>query len=801
MKNFLRTLAFVLLSQSVVAQGVISGIVTNKKTGEPVAFAHVELLNTYKKAVSTGEGTFQLTGIQPGDYQLQISHVSFRDTIAEIIIKGKKEMHIALTPAITMTGHMTVSAVRATENTPATLTTVEKREIEKINLGQDLPYLINHTPSVVSTSDAGTGIGYTGLRIRGTDMNRINVTINGIPLNDAESHSVYWVDLPDFASSVQSIQIQRGVGTSTNGAAAFGASINIASDNNKKDPYMLASTAAGSFNTMKNSLSFGTGLMKERFSLDGRLSRVYSDGYVDRAFAKLYSVYLSAGYTSKNTNIKVLGWSGKEITYQAWGGVDPEIIDSARTYNPLGMYIDDNGQVQYYDNQVDDYLQSHYQVHLSQQCSDKWNVNAAVHYTRGIGFYEQYKQEQSFDDYQITFPVIGDDTIFSTDLVRRKWLDNHFYGATFSAIFYNKKKVHLTIGSAANRYNGAHYGTLQWMKISGDAQKGDRWYENDGVKTDYNIFSKVNYSLNKIISLYGDLQYRYIQQKMEGIDDDLRDISQEHRFSFFNPKAGVNLQFSDRHRTYLSVAVANREPNRSNFTDAHPEQPLPRPERLYNLEIGHHASWQMLAMQANLFGMYYTDQLVLTGEINDVGDAIMTNVDESFRAGVELALAWKISGYLEWEINATLSKNKILEFTAFVDDWDTWSQQNEYMGTTTIAFSPEAVASSMVSYIPFENAAVRFVSKYVGKQYIDNTASEDRKLDPWLVNDVQLHYRCNSKQFEKVSFNLMFNNIFNTRYVSNAWVYRYYYGGEDYAMKGLYPQAGFNVLGGITIAI
>jgi iron complex outermembrane receptor protein len=638
------------------------------------------------------------------------------------------------------------------------------------------------------------------MRIRGTDLTRINVTINGIPLNDSESHGVWWVDLPDFASSAESIQIQRGVGTSTNGAAAFGASINIRTDDPEAVPYSEVSASAGSFNTYKTTFKAGTGLIKDKWAFDGRFSRIYSGGYIDRASADLFSYSLSGGYFGKNSIVRLMVISGNEETYQAWDGVPGYMLDTNRTYNGLGAYYDTDGNLSYYDDQTDNYRQTHYHLNWLQNLNRNLNLATALHYTRGIGYYEEYKMDQDFSDYQLEDAVIGTDTITSSDLIRRRYLDNHFYGFTFGLNYDNKSRISATVGGALNYYDGNHYGEVIWSEIAVQYDKNYRWYESRSDKTDANIYTKINWQASEKLNLYGDLQFRRIVYSIDGIDNDLRDISQDHIYTFLNPKLGAYLNINDQSEAYLSVAIGNREPNRSALIDANPSRPLPTAESLYNTEAGYKFSSRSVSASANVYYMYYIDQLVLTGRINDVGDPVMENVDRSYRIGLEFALAIKLCKKLRWDVNATVSSNKILDFTEYVDDWDEWPNQVvNNLGKTDIAFSPALTAGSIFTWEPLKDFNVSLFSKYVGKQYIDNTSNDERQLDPYFINDLLISYGLKLKTLKQLGFNIKINNITNTKYESNAWVYRYYSEGAYGVYDGYFPQAGINFLAGIEL--
>jgi len=784
------------------AQFHLRGKVIDAETSEPLPGAHIIIQDTYIVQSSGPEGRFTVSNLKGGSYAIKVSFVGYSDYEEEIVLDQDINLDIRMEQSVILQDEVIITATRAQAKSPTAYSILDGKEISKTNLGQDMPYIIQMTPSVVTTSDAGVGVGYTGLRIRGTDLFRINVTINGIPLNDAESQGVWWVDLPDLASSVDNIQIQRGVGTSTNGASAFGASINIMTEKLNPKPYAEINTAFGSFNTYKNTLKAGTGLIKDKWAFDVRLSQVHSDGYIDRAFSNLYSMYTSGAYYGKKSLVKFTIFSGYEKTYQAWGGVPGYMLDSNRTYNPMGKYTDVNGNEKYYDNQTDNYVQTHYHLHWAQQYGVNWTSSLALHYTKGKGYYEEYREDESFGDYQLDDPVLGNDTISSTDLIRQRWLNNDFLGAALSFNFDNKKRVLLNIGTSFNYYDGEHFGEIIWARYAVSFDHNYRWYENKGKKNDFNIFVKLNYFLNEKISMYGDLQYRHIDYSVNGIDNDLRDITQTHSYNFINPKLGISADLSAANRLYFSVAVANREPNRSALIDAHPERPSPVHETLYDVETGYKFSSSKLSLDANFFYMFYRDQLVLTGKINDVGDPVMENVPKSFRTGIELSLGWKILKNLSWNTNATLSRNIIRDFISYTDNWDEWPRQiTDTLGNTEIAFSPSVIFSSIFNYEIIKDLHLALYSKYVGKQFIDNTGSDDRSLDPYFVNDILISYSLFPKFLKEISFSLKFNNIFNVKYESNAWVYRYYYEGSYNTYDGYFPQAGIHIMGGITLKL
>ena len=694
-----------------------------------------------------------------------------------------------------------VNALRAGEKTPVAFTNLDKNEIEKRNLGQDLPYIISITPSVVTTSDAGAGIGYTSFRIRGSDPTRINVTINGIPLNDSESQGVWWVNMPDFSSSVENIQIQRGVGTSTNGASAFGASVNLQTNQLNKKPYLLTNNTVGSFNTLKNNIEFGTGLINNQIAFDGRLSKINSDGYIDRATADLKSMYLQGTYLNSKTLLKALLFTGHERTYQAWNGVPLNYLDTNRTFNSYT-----------YENEVDDYKQSHYQLHYKRQISNTTNLNIAAHYTYGEGYYEQEKLEEEFADYGLANIIISNDTISSTDLIRRKWLKNDFGGITYS-LKHQLKSIDLILGGASNKYSGQHYGNIIWAEYTSNAGFNHQYYWNKGEKSDHNFYVKANYKYNHKTNFYVDLQRRSVNYVFEGLEENGNPALQEVALYFFNPKFGLFYDLNKTQSIYASFAVANKEPNRNDYIESSPVS-RPKHETLYDTEIGYKIKGEKLNLGVNLYQMDYKNQLVLTGQINDVGAYTRTNIDQSYRKGLEIIASYKLNDKISWAGNVTLSENKIISYTAYIDNWDNWGQETVDYKNTDLSFSPNIIWSSVLNYNITKNTSLDLISKYVGEQFIDNTSSRNRMLNDYLVNHLRISYEWKNKIFKVAKFNLQINNLLNNKYLSNAWVYHFISNEWDpresdpyinldgeggYNMSGYFPQATRNYLLGFTL--
>jgi len=798
MKKLSLLLLWQLIAFTLLGQINLSGIV--KGNDEPLAGASVVLKNTMYGISTLSDGSFLFKNLKKGTYTLTVSFIGFETKELEVKLASDQYITVNLSSTSVMTEEILISSTRAKNKTPMAYTNISGSEVDEKNMGQDIPYLLQLTPSFVATSDAGAGIGYTNFRIRGTDLNRINVSVNGIPINDAESHGTWFVDLPDLASSLENVQIQRGVGTSTNGAAAFGATINLQTNTLKNAPYGEYKTAFGSFNSFKNTVSAGTGLMNGKFTVDARLSKVTSDGYIDRASSNLKSFFISAGCYSEKTVLKANVFSGFEETYQAWNGVPSELLESNRTYNSCGEYTDEEGNIQYYENQVDHYQQDHFQLHFSHKLNPNWNLNISAHYTYGRGYYENYEQDQNLGDYQIPLISVGNEVIENTDLVNRKWLDNGFYGLTWS-LNYDKSKSDFILGGGYNIYDGNHFGNVIWGQYLGNIKPNYEWYRSNGLKKDFNLFTKYNYQVFEKLNLFADLQLRTINYTIEGIDDDLRVLDQSHDFLFFNPKLGFLYQPASNQELYLSFATANREPNRTAYVDNDPNGKTPQHETLYDWEFGYNFSSSGFSFSANYYYMNYKNQLVLTGEINDVGAPIMVNVDKSFRTGIELQAGVQIIKNLQWNGNSTFSLNKIKNFTEYVDeydvDWNYAGQQTFDLGTTDLAFSPNIVANSRFFYTPIKHLNLSFVSSYVGKQYVDNTSNEDRILNPWFVNHLNADYTFTTNLFKEITIRAMAINLFNEKYESNAWVYSYFHEGKRYKMDGYYPQAGTHFMIGL----
>jgi len=705
-----------------------------------------------------------------------------------------------------------VLSTRSFEQTTSATTINRTDLIEKNNFGQDIPTLLEASPSVVTTSDAGTGIGYSGIRIRGVDASRINVTINGIPVNDPESHDVYWVNMPDLASSIESMQVQRGVGSSTNGAAAFGASLNIKSQDISSAAFGVLDNTYGSFNTLKTTIKAGTGLINNNISLETRLSRITSDGFIDRATSDLRSYYLAASFVGKKSVLKAITFSGKEITYQSWYGTPESRVNGNVT--EMNAYADRNGlsdeeranllnsgrtyNFYTYENEVDNYQQDNYQLHFTHSFKPNLIMNVAGHYTYGRGYYEQYRKDDDLSDYGYSPVLIGGDSIISSDLIRRRWLDNDFIGGIYS-LQYNVSKLKLLFGGAANTYIGRHFGEVIWARFAADGEIRDRYYDNEAQKTEFSNYLKASYRFDQL-SFSADLQFRHVNYSFLGIDDvsgQLLDLKQNVQFNFFNPKVGVNYSINSRQFISATFGIANREPVRKDFRESTAEN-HPKAENMRDLEIGYAYNYKKLAINTNIYWMDYTNQLILTGQINDVGGYTRTNAKESYRAGIELAGRYKIISSLALSGAFTLSQNKIKQFNEYLDEYlddePYYTQQLIDHKNTNLAFSPTIVTNAGLTFKPLKNLSIDWITKYVGRQYLDNTSNDNRSINPFSFSNLTLSYKIENKFFEEITFSLLVNNIFNAWYSNNGYTYSYLYDGQTTTENFYYPQAGRNFM-------
>lgn len=706
-----------------------------------------------------------------------------------------------------------ITAVRATETTPVAYTNIGSEEIKRQNTGLDFPYIVTMTPSAIATSDAGAGIGYTSLRIRGTDGSRINVTANGIPVNDSESHTVFWVNIPDLASSVKDIQIQRGVGTSTNGAGAFGASINMQTSSFSTKPYAVFSASAGSFGTHKETLSAGTGLIGDHWALDIRLSDIGSDGYIDRASTRLNSYYLQGAYYGNRTTVRFISFAGEEETYHAWNYASKEEMQQyGRRYNSCGyMYTDADGKAHYYDDQTDNYVQKNFQLLVDHQFSNRWSMDIGLHYTKGDGYYQEYKSGRKLVEYALQPFTLDGNVVKKGDLVRKKAMDNHFGGAIFS-LNYRNSRVDATVGGGANRYFGRHFGHVLWVKdYIGNLTPDHEYYRNNGAKNDANIYLKADYRLTGNLNIYADLQYRHIDYKINGhndkwndAEDALQKLAIDESFDFFNPKAGLSWQIDRSNRLFASVSMAHKEPTRNNYTDGKLHD-RPAAERLIDYELGYTFGNSIFKAGANLYFMDYKDQLVLTGELNEIGEPLAANIPDSYRAGIELMAGIALPCGFRWDANATFSRNRIKDFTEVLYDDNTYKRWEINHGETRLSFSPEIIVNNTFAY-SWRGLEASLQSQYVGKQYMSNCDQEEHRLDAYFVSNLRLAYTFKLPHTKSITIGATVYNIFNEEYENNGYAGSGYYtdasgNRQRYNYAGYAAQAGTNFLGHVSIEL
>jgi iron complex outermembrane receptor protein len=708
-----------------------------------------------------------------------------------------------------------VSAVRVKATSPVTHSNITKKDLEKRNLGQDIPIMLNYLPSVVTTSDAGAGVGYTGIRVRGSDASRVNVTINGIPYNDAESQGTFWVNMPDFTSSTESMQLQRGVGTSTNGSGAFGASLNLLTDAVSEQGYGEISSSIGSYNTKKNTVKFSTGKINDHIEFAGRFSKIDSDGYIDRAWSDLKSYFLQASYVDDNTLIKALTFGGHEKTYQAWYGFDAQTIDAIgmnsnirenRKLNISGVKFNEVGIFEeYYDNQVDDYKQDHYQLHWNEKLSENWSTNLGLNYTYGRGYYEEFvdqwyypnilfKPDASFEFLDLESINVDGTTVNSMDYIRRRWLDNDFYVVNANATYKNET-VEFIFGTSYSNYKGNHFGEIIWAEFAGNSEIRDHYYDANTKKNDANIFGKLTYNLNDSWTLFTDLQGRFVKFDTKGLTSDRTPINVDENYSFFNPKAGLTFEANTKNSFYLSYAKANREPNRNDF-----ENGIFTSEKLNDFELGWRFKNEAVKINSNLYYMFYKDQLVLTGAIDDTGSPIRATSGKSYRLGLELDAQIKLTDKFYVQPNIAISSNKNVDFLT------TWNGELVDLGNTDIAFSPNLIAANAFVFQPNNKMQFSLLSKYVGEQYMGNIDNANSKLDNYFVNDLNFSYEINPKKIVKsIVLSALVNNIFNVEYISNGYYYTY---DDNWSVPnqtttldgaGYYPQATRNILVGATL--
>ncbi len=761
-------------------QFTLSGKVVDENK-KPLAGASI-LVKEIKKGTSTkSDGNFSMQ-LKKGNYTVEVSYLGYKSITEKITLLKDENYLIQLKAEYSVLDEVLVSAVRVNADVPVTFSNLSKKEIAKRNLGQDIPVLMNYLPNVVSSSDAGAGVGYTYMSVRGSNGERINVTVNGIPYNDAESHGTFWVNLGDFASSTQNLQLQRGVGTSTNGSGAFGASINILTDAVSEEAFGEISNSFGSFNTRKHTVKFSTGKINDHIEIAGRLSNIYSDGYVDRAFADLKSYYLQGSYTDENTLIKAITFGGKEKTYQAWFGLTATQLKTDRRQNPYT-----------YENEVDNYQQDHYQLHWNEKITENWSTNLGLNYTKGAGYFEQFKEKEDAADFN---NLIVD----GTDVIVRRWLDNDFYVVNYNTN-YKTENLNLITGVSYSNYTGDHFGEVIWGEdLAPNTNIRDRYYFSDATKTDFSIFTKANFKIDRKLSAYIDLQGRFVVYQTKGLTSDRANIDVDANFNFFNPKFGLTYKVNSKNTLYTSFAVANREPNRNDF-----ENGVSTPETLNDFELGWRLNKENIKLNTNMYYMNYKNQLVLTGALDDVGQPIRATSGSSYRLGLEIDADIRLSDQFSIRPNAAFSTNKNRNFFITRDG----NANPQSLGKTNISFSPDAVIGNIVTYSPLENLQFSFLSKYVGKQFMSNFSSaisNNDVLDSFFTSDLNVVYQLETnKIFDSITFTALVNNIFNAEYVDRG----YYYTYDDTWSNpgttttvdgaGYYPQATRNFLVGVTL--
>lgn len=777
-------IAFLLMAFSIPSNGQelfkLSGKVTDGNT--PLPGTSILIKGTSNGVSTDFEGNFSIS-LKKGTYTLVVSAISQPKEVKVNLIKDTF-ISINMSDSFVNLEEVLVAAVRVKSTSPVTHSNVTKEDLEARNLGQDIPALLNYLPSVVTTSDAGAGIGYSGIRVRGSDATRVNITINGIPYNDAESQGTFWVNMPDFTSSTESMQLQRGVGTSTNGSGAFGASLNLLTNAISENVYGEISNAFGSYNTRKHTVKFSSGKINDHIEFSGRFSKIDSDGYIDRAFADLKSYFLQAAYVDDNTLIKALTFGGQEKTYQAWEGVTKEQMETlGRTYNPYT-----------YENEIDNYNQDHYQLHWNEILSENWSTNIGLNYTYGRGYYEQFKEGEDFADYDLTPISLGGATIDETDLIRRRWLDNDFYVVNANATYINNE-LEFIFGTSYSDYKGDHFGEIIWAEFASNSEIRDRYYESNTKKNDANIFGKLTYKLNDNWTIFTDIQTRFVTIKTNGLTSDRAPINVDKKYTFFNPKAGLTFKINNQNSLYLSYAKANKEPNRNDF-----ENGVLTSEKLNDFELGWRLNTTNFKMNTNVYYMLYKDQLVLTGAIDDTGAPIRATSGKSYRLGLEIDAQIKIVDKFSLQPNIAISSNKNVDFVT------TWNGELTDLGNTDIAFSPNLIIGNALVYQPIKNMQVAFLSKYVGKQFMGNIDNKNSKLNSYFVNDLNVSFEIlPTSIFKSITLSALVNNLFNTKYISNGYYYTY---EDDWSVAGeittldgagYYPQATRNFLVGATL--
>ena len=801
------------------SQHAIRGVIEDR-TGSFVQAAQVSVLNTNVQVNSDSQGKFEFTQLPISDstYTILVEKPGFLAQSMTISAISKEELRILLFTSMKTLEDVQVSTTRLSDYSTSAMLVRKINPLERKNFGQDIPVLLEATPSLVTTSDAGAGVGYTGLRIRGVDATRINVTINGIPVNDPESHAVYWVNMPDLASSIENIQIQRGVGSSTNGAASFGASLNIKTQDVSEKPFGSIDQSVGSFGTYKTTIKAGTGIINKHFSLETRMSSIQSNGYLDRASSDLKSYFLSAAYIGKKSIVKTIIFSGKEITYQAWNGTPESRVNGDTA--AMNTYADRNGlsseerenllnsgrtyNYYSYKNEVDNYQQDNYQLHFTHTFNDKLILNLAGHYTYGRGYYEQYRKGENLVDYGLNPVMIESDTVQQTDLIRRLWLDNDFVGAVYGVTYKPTAHLDFVFGGSTNTYFGRHFGELVWAQYASNSEIYQRYYTNDSRKSELSSYVKAVYKRERF-DVYTDLQFRHVDYTFVGkelVNGTPADVTQAVQFNFFNPKVGGSFKINSNQMLFLNGGISHREPVRADFV-ASTAQNRPTFETLQDVEFGHQMNNSHLTLTTNLYWMNYQNQLLLKGEINDVGAYIHSNVAKSYRLGVEVYGSYRFDKKLKLTGGVTLSQNKIAQFNEYLDTYlDTlpyYTQQVLTHTNTNMSFSPNITGNIGFEWVPIENFNIAWMTKLVGRQFLDNTGNINRSIDPFNFSNIQFNYSIFDKFCKEIQFGLMVNNIFNQMYSNNGYTFSYANGGQTTTENFYYPQAGRNFMARVLL--
>ena len=791
----------------------IRGTVVDEKSN-PLVGVSIWNQSSYRGATTNAEGKFSLY-LPSGDIELRVSYIGYQTANVNFFATGDTTLRLSLNPSAILCDEVIISDSRVGTSTPLTYTSLNRKDIQDNNISGALPYVIEMEPSMVSTAENGTQVGNTSFRLRGTDATRINVNINGIPLNNAESQGVYWVNIVNLAAMSESVQIQRGAGSSNGGTSAFGGAISLQTLNPATEAYATADISRGSFNTNQTSLMVGTGLLKDGLAFDASYSKLSSDGFLRNGFCDHESFYFSAGKYGERSLFKFVTIIGKQHTGITWNGATREEIAADPTYNNAGAYTDEMGNTRYYDNETDNYWQQHFQLYYSYQLSDQWLFNTALNYTHGYGYYENYKADKKFTDYGFDNQMLitnGDTSIIKrSDFVIRKLMNNSSYTENAS-LQYKTDRLTFNIGEMVNYYDGDHYGNVLWCKQPSLSINEDyEWYRNIGTKTDVSAFAKAEYMFSSKLSGYADMQYRFVLYNMDGIDDDFLTLDYSRTYNFFNPKVGLSYSPDKVNRFSLLASIANREPTRADIKDAIKGSTAddPEPETMLDIELGYSYNPTRWKLSANAYFMGYKNQLVSSGKLNSVGYVLMENVDRSYRIGIELTAGAEILSWLKIDANIALSQNKIIDYIHYEEhydnpnDWNTTPQVAKNYGNTQLAFSPNIVGAAIATIEPTKNFKLQLIGKYVGEQYYDNTQREETRLDPYFVINSKVSYLWKLRGGKEIEFQLLVNNILDKQYINNAWGYEAHFddGSPKYVEQGFFVQPGINGMGRIVLKL